>query len=288
MEKSVSTENNSKAPRFLRWPWNIVVYLLLAVVFRIFAIPLILVLAWFQNKQNPHGAAEGYCLSRTRKQLKGVLWSLLFLFIGAALAAFFYVGWKKDHADWDRKDIISLIVSGLGAVVMTILSIYQFYTSLRDTFFPGKSRLAKSIREQLPYPEEAPPVKELFAMVDKDLEENGLWFDSVGIGKEWVLGDMANRIDRIRGIFTVDRIHQHNTQTGIRSYRTLELVLIDNRWKKSVTTFYKPKELQAAAEYLSLKVPGAVHGKNLQYADFLAMDENQRETFERKFMQTKS
>ena len=288
MEESGSTKNNSKALRFLRWPWNIVVYLLLAVVFRIFAIPLILALTWFQNKQNPHGAAEGYCLSRTRKQLKGVLWSLLFLFIGAALAAFFYVGWKKDHADWDRKDIISLIVSGLGAVVMTILSIYQFYTSLRDTFFPGKSRLAKSIREQLPYPEEAPPVKELFAMVDQDLEENGLWFDSVGIGKEWVLGDMANRIDRIRGIFTVDRIHQHNTQTGIRSYRTLELVLIDNRWKKSVTAFYKPKELQAAAEYLSLKVPGAVCGKNLQYADFLAMDENQRETFERKFMQTKS
>ncbi len=288
MEESGSTENNSKALRFLRWPWNIVIYVLLAVVFRIFAIPLILALTWFQNKQNPHGAAEGYCLSRTRKQLKGVLWSLLFLFIGAALAAFFYVGWKKDHADWDRKDIISLIVSGLGAVVMTILSIYQFYTSLRDTFFPGKSRLAKSIREQLPYPEEAPPVKELFAMVDQDLEENGLWFDSVGIGKEWVLGDMANRIDRIRGIFTVDRIHQHNTQTGIRSYRTLELVLIDNRWKKSVTAFYKPKELQAAAEYLSLKVPGAVCGKNLQYADFLAMDENQRETFERKFMQTKS
>ena len=128
----------------------------------------------------------------------------------------------------------------------------------------------------------------LFRSVDQDLEENGLWFDSVGIGKEWVLGDMANRIDRIRGIFTVDRIHQHNTQTGIRSYRTLELVLIDNRWKKSVTAFYKPKELQAAAEYLSLKVPGAVCGKNLQYADFLAMDENQRETFERKFMQTKS
>lgn len=288
MEESGSTKNNSKALRFLRWPWNIVIYVLLAVVFRIFAIPLILALTWFQNKQNPHGAAEGYCLSRTRKQLKGVLWSLLFLFIGAALAAFFYVGWKKDHADWDRKDILSLIVSGLGAVVMTILSIYQFYTSLRDTFFPGKSRLAKSIREQLPYPEEAPPVKELFAMVDQDLEENGLWFDSVGIGKEWVLGDMANRIDRIRGIFTVDRIHQHNTQTGIRSYRTLELVLIDNRWKKSVTAFYKPKELQAAAEYLSLKVPGAVCGKNLQYADFLAMDENQRETFERKFMQTKS
>ena len=34
-------------------------------------------------------------------------------------------------------------------------------------------RLAKSIRSQLPYPDEAPPVEELFAMVDRDIQANG-------------------------------------------------------------------------------------------------------------------
>ncbi len=70
---------------------------------------------------------------------------------------------------------------------------------------------------------------ELFAMVDNDLKENGQWFGPVGVGREWVLGDLATRIDRIRGIFVVDEIRQHSTQTGTRTSRSMELVLIDDR-----------------------------------------------------------
>ncbi len=73
-------ENNEKGGiRFLRWPWNIVIYLLLIVVLRIFAIPIILILMRVQQKNNPHGIAEGYCLSRTRKRLSWLIWSLLSL-----------------------------------------------------------------------------------------------------------------------------------------------------------------------------------------------------------------
>lgn len=78
-------------------------------------------------------------------------------------------------------------------------------------------------------------MEELFAMVDRDLKEHGQWFDAVGIGREWVLGDAASRIDRIRAIFTVDRIRHHHSQTGIHTNRILELVLIDDRWQKAVT-----------------------------------------------------
>ena len=48
-----------KTGGFLRWPWNIVVYLLLFVVLRIFAVPIILILMWVQRKKNPHGVEEG-------------------------------------------------------------------------------------------------------------------------------------------------------------------------------------------------------------------------------------
>ena len=44
-------------------------------------------------------------------------------------------------------------------------------------------------------------MKELFAIVDKDIRENGQWFDKVAVGKEWVLGDMASYIPRIRVFF---------------------------------------------------------------------------------------
>lgn len=41
--------------------------------------------------------------------------------------------------------------------------------------------LAQSIRNQLPYPDEAPPVKELFSMVDQDLKQNGQWYGKLGM-----------------------------------------------------------------------------------------------------------
>ena len=46
----------------------------------------------------------------------------------------------------------------------------------------------------------------LFAMVDKDIQASGQWFDRVAIGKEWVLGDDVSSIARIRGVFSRDEI----------------------------------------------------------------------------------
>lgn len=271
--------------RFLRWPWNVVIYILLAVSLRLFSIPIILLLMWLQKKYNPHGMAEGYCLSRTRKRLPGLLLALLFLFIGIALGALFYSELHAPKEDWEFSDYAVFAFSGVAAAAMFLAGIYEAFVSVRDTFFPAKSALAKSIRGQLPFPEEAPPVKELFAMVDDDLREHGEWFDAVGIGDEWVLGDVASRIDRIRGIFTVDELHQHHTQTGIHSNRVLKLVLVDDRWQMAVTTFHSPKELRAAADCLNFRVPSAFRGYNGDYGDFLAKDEIERETFEREFRQ---
>ena len=206
-----------KKRSFLRWPWNVVIYVLLAVVFRIFSIPIILFLMWYQRKNNPHGAAEGYCLSRTRKRLIWLLWSLLMLFLGVCLAVYFLDGIKTDRGGWETADYVALVISGGGTVVLAAAGVYTAYAALRDTFFPARSALAQSIRSQLPYPDEAPEVAELFDMVDRDLKENGQWFGSVGIGKEWVLGDMANRIDRIRGIFVVDQVRVRSSGSGTRS-----------------------------------------------------------------------
>lgn len=268
---------------FLPWPWNVVVYILLAVVFRLFSIPIILFLMWLRQKNNPHGVEEGYCLSRTRKRLTGLLWSLLLLALAVCLAVFFLDGMSTDRAYWEARDYVTLVVSGGGTVILAAAGIYLGYTALRDSLFPARSALARSIRDQLPDPDDAPEVGELFAMVDGDLKEHGQWFGPVGIGKEWVLGDEANRIDRIRGIFTVDKVQVRNTQTGTRTSRTLELVLIDDRWRKSSTAFRDPEELRAAAELLALRVPAARRGTNDQYLDFLHMDRIEQDHFDREF-----
>ncbi len=270
---------------FPRWPWNAVVYVLLFVVLRLFAIPIILVLIWVGRKNNPHGAAEGYCLSRTRKRLTWLIWALVSLAIAVCLGAVFSIGLGQDRAYWDTMDYVTLAVSGGGAVLLGLLGLWLGYTSIRDAFFPEKSALAQSIRSQLPYPDEAPPVDELFAMVDNDLKENAQWFGPVGVGREWVLGDGVNKIDRIRGIFVVDEIHRHTTKTGSRTSRNLELVLIDDRWQRTGTSFNDPKDLRAAADCLALRVPDAARGDGSRCSSFWTMDESAREDFEREFRQ---
>lgn len=270
---------------FLRWPWNVVVYVLLFAALRLFAIPIILILLAVQRKNNPHGVEEGYCLSRTRRRLSWALWSLLWLVISAGLFYMFYVGLQQDRAYWETSDYVTLAVCGGGGVLLLLLGIYMGYTGVRDAFFPGKSALAASIRSQLPYPDEAPPVEELFAMVDADLKANGRWFDEVGIGQEWVLGELANRIDRIRGIFVVDEIKTRRSGNRTNTQRVLQLVLVDDRWQKHITDFKKPQELRAAADCLALRVPDARRGTNGQWSAFWTMDESEREAFERDFRQ---
>lgn len=274
-----------KKGRFLRWPWNVVIYVLLALVLRIFAVPVILILMWIQRKNNPHGISEGYCLSRTRKRLTWLIWAFLLLVVSVSLFCLLKVWLEQDKTYWETMDYVKLAVCGAGGPLLLIGGLYLGYTAVRDTFFPARSALAQSIRNQLPYPDSSPPVDELFAMVDQDLMKNAQWFGPVGIGQEWVLGDGANKIDRIRGIFVVNKIHQHHTQTGIRTSRNMELVLIDDCWQRTVTSFNNLKDLQAAADCLALRVPEARRGANSENIDFWTMDEAAREDFEREFRQ---
>lgn len=269
---------------FLRWPWNIVIYVLLAVSLRLLAIPIILILMSIQRKNNPHGVTEGYCLSRTRKRLIWVLWGLLCAAAGGILLfGIFYEELWQDRTYWETTDYVTLVIGGGGGLFLLLLGVYMCFVGVRDTFFPGKSALADSIRSQLPYPDEAPPVEKLFAMVDDDLKVNGQWFDEVGIGQEWVLGESATRIDRIRGIFVVDKIVSHRSGKHSNTQRVLQLALVDDRWQKHVTDFKYPNELQAAAECLALRVPEARRGTNSQLDRFWSADESERERFERDF-----
>lgn len=277
-----------KKGNFLPWPWNIVVYMLLVIVLRLFAIPIILIMVWIRQKNNPNGVQEGYCLSRTRKKISWVMWGVLCLaFLGASLWLH-SIGLQQDQPYWKDVDNGTLIASGVVGGLFLLMGLYMVFHGIKDSFFPEKSALANSIRSQLPYPEEAPPVKELFSLVDGDLKEYGQWFDTLGIGQEWVLGDFATRIDRIRGIFVVDRSRQCHSGNHTRTVRELELVLIDDRWQHWSTSFKKPNELRAAADCLALKVPRARRGSNDQWSSFLNMNDEERESFEREFRQKES
>lgn len=262
-------------PLPLQWPWVIAVYLLLVVLLRLWAIPFILGVGALRRKYSPHGAAEGYCLSRTRKQLTQLPLGLVMVLVGVCVGVYgLYGGEERVY----MQVIIAVMALGLAAV-----GCYAAFAAVRDSLFPGSSHLARSIRSQLPFPDEAPDWTELFGMVDADLAD-ALWVGSVGIGKEWVLGDAASLISRIRGIFVIDRIEHHTRSNGGSSTnRILRLALVDDRWNAAVTDFKSPKDLRDAADCLAGRVPEAQRGGENAYAAFRGMKEEEREEFLREF-----
>lgn len=272
---------DGKKKFYLKWPFNLIVYILLVVLLRVFAIPVILLIMWWNKKQQPDGPDGGYCLDRTRKRLARLVWALLYLLLAAGCGVVFFMGFgeeKEEIADW-----AVWIVSGGGFVLFTGCCLYETVTDLRDALFPAKSRLAKSIRSQLPYPDEAPDVTELFAMVDRDIRENGQWFDRLAIGKEWVFGDEATSIPRIRGVFPRDEIKVRYTNGRRQSARIVELYIVDDRRQVQATGLRKPAELQAAVNCLRLRAPEAFFDDYKNMSDFTGQSEEEWQAVERSF-----
>ncbi len=268
---------------YLKWPWNLIVYILLVLVLRVFAIPVILLLMSWNKKQQPNGPEEGYCLQRTRYRLANLGLAALFLVIGAGLGALFLYQAPADKSDWELADYGTLAVAGIGGVGFLAAAIYEGWTSIRDALFPEKSRLAKSIRSQLPYPDEAPPVKELFAMVDKDIRENGRQFDRAYVGKEWLLGDDASLLSRVRVVFGRNETTIHHRGGRTQTSRTIEVYVLDDRKQVQVTGLRNPNELKPLLDCLKLRCPEAVFLPYDQYLDYCGKNEEEWQTLLREY-----
>ena len=289
----MESKETSKKRFYLKWPWDLVLYILLAVVLRIFSIPVILLIMWWNKKQQPDGPEEGYCLQRTRGRLTGLIWAAIFLMGGGLAIWFFAVAQTMPYEVEKLKEELSFgyyLIPVAGAAAM-LVGLFLAYRSLRDALVPEKSTLAQSIRSQLPYPDEAPPVKELFAMVDQDLKRNGQWCGKMGIGKEWVLGDVVSYIPRIRGVFS--REEQHTRHAGNRTQVTYiyEVWIVDDRREQQITSLRSKKELEQAMDCLRQRAPAALFGfydskeyKELVYAE----EEEEQLAQERAYRQRKA
>ena len=273
-------KETSKKRFYLKWPWNVLVYITLVVLLRIFSIPLILLIMWWNKKQQPDGPEEGYCLQRTRGRLKELILAAIFA-VGGGLAIWFFAVAETMPYEAERlKEEMSfgyylIAVVGAGAILVGLVLAYR---SLRDALVPEKSALARSIRSQLPYPEEAPPVKELFAMVDQDLKQNGQWYGRLGVGREWVLGDEASSIPRIRGVFS--RVERHTRHAGKRTQVTYiyEIWIVDDRRQQQVTSLRSKGEVEEAMDCLRRRAPAAVFGEynSREYNDLIYAKEEER------------
>lgn len=230
-----------------------------------------------------NNTSNSVCLKRTRKKLINLLWAALFLFVALALLVYAASCWSSDRSYWEVKDWAVAILSVVLGLTALATGLYESVTSIRDTFFPSKSRLAKSIRSQLPYPEEAPPVKKMFAMVDRDIMENGVWFDRVAVGREWILGDDVTYIPRIRAVFGRDEIQRRRVNGRTITSEVIQLYIIDDRKQVQATGLRNPSELKQLLECLRLRAPDALFLPYEEYMNYLAKSQEEWDTIDREF-----
>ncbi len=210
----------------------------------------------------------GYCLEKTHKRLAYLGWAALCLVLGVCLLVYGWMFFQEGTEGWKAEDYLKTAVGFGGGVFFLLAAVYMAYIAVRDSFFPEKSTLAKSIRSQLPYPEEAPAVAELFAMVDRDIKANGQWFDKVAVGKEWILGEEASYIPRIRLFFGRDEIVRRHSGDRIQTSRVLEVYVMDDRRQTRIYTMKNPGELKALLNCISLRAPDALQRPYREYADW--------------------
>lgn len=287
-------DQESKGGFQLKWPWNWVVCGVFVVgagywIGYLWSALLAALFLWWQKKRHPGAVPQGgYCLDRTRKQLSCLVWSALYLLLAAGCGVVFFMGLGEDKSAWEIRDWAVEIVGGGGFVLFTGCFLYETYTSLRDVFSPGRSKLAKSIRSQLPYPDEAPDVTELFAMVDRDIEASGQWFDRIAIGREWVLGDEASSIPRIRGVFPRDEVKVRYSNGRRQSSRIVQLYIVDDRRQIQATGMRRPAELQAAVSCLRLRAPEAYFADYKDMSGFTGRSDEEWQAAERDFQRRRN
>lgn len=244
---------------FIGYLWSI----LLAVAF----------FSW-QNKKRMKANQSGYCLAIVQKRLARVAPAFLMIAIGVCVGVYTYFQLQEGFSDLEFMEKFKIIVAAVITLGFTIGGIAWGYTGIRDALFPDKSSLAKSIQSQLPNQGSLLDSNQLFSIVDRDISENGKWFDKIAVGNEWLLGnDDASYIPRIRLIFGRDEIIRRHTNGSVQTTRITELITIDDLKHSHSNTLSNYKELSPLMDYLLLKNPDAFVKPYKEYLDALSMSD---------------
>lgn len=232
------------------------------------------------GKNTGTGKPVAYCLERTKGRIGDLFWGLLLIFFGFCVGVYGVTTAMEDRTGWGWEEYLKMGGGCLGGVALLAAGAWGSFAALRDVLQPGKSLLANSIRSQFPRPEEAPDWQELFAMVDQDLAANGRWFGKMGIGRDWMLGDEACALARVRGVF---RHHEVRYRSSGGNRQIIELVVVDDRRQSQTTYFQDLRDMDAAIQYLRLRVPAATFDDYNALFRFRDSDDDTWDRMEREY-----
>lgn len=241
-----------------------------------------------QGEEQKNALKDSFCMKKVKGRILLLYWSLLFIAAGVVCIISSIYSYGNMSDDWGALEYavsIAIFIIGIGCILGAI---YEGYSNVRDFFFPAKSRLAASIRSQLDFPDEAPELNELFGMVDRDIAENGHWFDSTAVGREWVLCDDAFALSRIRTVFKRDEIIERRVKRRVQTVRVTELYIIDDRRQLMVIPMKNHNELEPLVYCLKFNAPDALFLPYEEYMTYLGKTDDEWETLEREFQFRKS
>lgn len=163
------------------------------------------------------------------------------------------------------------------AVILLCLGIFFLYklcTCFLSMLHPEGGKLGKSL---IPYTDgtKQGDVSSLFLRIDEDMATGGQKFGYLWVGREWVLGDEAMRIEHIRGIFSMKIWRGKCYEYAI--------CLVDNHRNVQTTNVSRESQLDGAYSYLTELLPHAAQGGMDEYTGFVGMNDLEREEFEQIF-----
>lgn len=169
-----------------------------------------------------------------------------------------------------------------GPFICMLVGVYFFVRLIRCILAlmkPEWGKLGKSVRI---YSDGTihTDIQAIFAQIDKDIEENGKKFGKIWVGKDWILGIEAMRIDRIRGIFTFTmwrgKMREHS------------ICLVDDQQNILTTSLTFVKQLDELNGYLTGLLPRTATGNFKDYLAFVAKDKEEMEAFNDEFLHGKT
>lgn len=164
------------------------------------------------------------------------------------------------------------------AVVMLcvgVFSLSKLCISILSMLHPDRGVLGKSL---LSYTDGTKygNVRSLFLQIDEDMAANGRKFGYIWVGEEWVLGDEAMRIERIRGIFSIAKWRGRRYEYAI--------CLVDDRRNVQTTNVDRESHLNGCYYYLTGLLPHAFRGESMdECSEFIEMDNQKWEEFNRTY-----
>lgn len=164
------------------------------------------------------------------------------------------------------------------AVVMLcvgVFSLSKLCISILSMRYPDRGVLGKSL---LSYTDGTKygNVRSLFLRIDEDMAANGRKFGYLWVGEEWVLGDEAMRIERIRGIFRIKIWRGKRHEYAI--------CLVDDRRNVQTTNIDRESHLDGCYYYLTGLLPHTFRGESMgEYGEFIGMDDEKLEEFNRTY-----